>query len=113
MWAGRAPGQPVSLLDRMPADAPMTCVPLESDAGTDLGPSPPAQGGGIVYLVNSTKNGQWTSGFANYNTAGGNDGHQPDQYIDINKSSSVTWEGGRFSGTWCSLQPLGRVGESR
>jgi hypothetical protein len=62
-----------------------------------LDPPPPASADG-VYLVNSSKNGQNTSGFAWYSHIGNNDGTQPDAYIDIDTTSCVTWEGNSFSG---------------
>ncbi|MCJ1416717.1 hypothetical protein MMC32_003055 [Xylographa parallela] len=57
-------------------------------------PSHPADG---VYLVNSLKAGRWSSGLAYYKQmrrSGGNDGQQPDAYVDIKTDGTVTWEGG-------------------
>ncbi|MCJ1438130.1 hypothetical protein MMC27_007517 [Xylographa pallens] len=56
-------------------------------------PTDPTDG---VYLVNSLKDGHWTSGLAYYRqmlSNGGNNGQQPDVYIDIKTDGTVTWEG--------------------
>jgi hypothetical protein len=62
-------------------------------------PGAPASTQDGVYLVNSTKGSQWTSGFAWYASMGNNDGQQPGAYINIDTASTVTWEGSSFSGT--------------
>ncbi|MCJ1295283.1 hypothetical protein MMC34_006845 [Xylographa carneopallida] len=63
-------------------------------------PSDPSDG---VYLVNSLKNGRWTSGMAYYRQMrgnGGNNGQQPSVYIDIKTDGTVTWEGGVQQGVF-------------
>ena len=64
------------------------------------GPTPPlASGGDGVYLVNSSKGGQRSSGFAYYSHIGSfNTGRQPDAYIDIKTDGNVTWEGATQTG---------------
>jgi hypothetical protein len=59
------------------------------------GPSAPPSSGkpGGYYLVNSYKDGQASSGVAWYNHLGGNDGQQPQMYVNIKTDGVVTWEG--------------------
>ncbi|KAK0639685.1 CAP domain-containing protein [Cercophora newfieldiana] len=58
----------------------------------------PKKGG--FYLVNGYKNGQGRSGIAWYNSLGGNDGKQPDKYMDIKKDGLLTWEGTSVDATF-------------
>ncbi|MCJ1388008.1 hypothetical protein MMC18_000852 [Xylographa bjoerkii] len=63
-------------------------------------PNDPTDG---VHLVNSFKHGQWTSGLAYYKqmlSNGGNNGQQPDVYINIKTDGAVTWEGSVHSGVF-------------
>jgi hypothetical protein len=60
---------------------------------------PPASGGDGVYLVNSSKGGERSSGFAYYSHIdSSNTNSQPDAYIDIKTDGNVTWEGARHTG---------------
>ncbi|MCJ1398726.1 hypothetical protein MMC11_001927 [Xylographa trunciseda] len=68
---------------------------------TPKSPDDPSDG---VYLVNSLKNGQWTSGGLAYYkqmvSNGGNNGQQPNVYINLKTDGAVTWEGGFQSGVF-------------
>jgi hypothetical protein len=66
-------------------------------------PSQPSHPGGGhkdgVYLVNSVKDGKWTSGFAYYADIGNKkNGEHPQQYVDIDTNGVVQWEGKEYSG---------------
>jgi len=62
-------------------------------------PPTPASGGNGVYLVNSTKAVQRSSGLAYYaNIDSSNTGRQPDAYIDLKTDGNVTWEGNTLTG---------------
>lgn len=62
-------------------------------------PSSSGSGGDGVYLVNSRKGDQLSSGFAYYSHINSlNTGSQPDAYIDIKKDGNVFWEGATQTG---------------
>lgn len=91
-----------------------------SPAGNVVGksayrPGPSGGNGGTkaggFHLVNSSRNGQATSGIAWYNSLGPeNVGQQPSLYVDIKTDGNVTWEGsthnGLFPGPVISFNPL-------
>lgn len=68
-------------------------------SGPSPSPSPPKTQD-VYFLVNSSKNGQTSSGIAYYNVMGGNDGKQPDKYVDIKKGGHVVWEGATHTATF-------------
>jgi hypothetical protein len=71
----------------------------QSAWGTGDANPPPPSGGDGVYLVNSSKGAQRSSGFAYYaHIDSGNTGRQPDAYIDIKTDGNVTWEGSTQTG---------------
>jgi len=53
-----------------------------------------------VYLVNSIKGNQISSGFAWYRDFKNSQGQQPGAYIDIKKDGYFTWEGAIGKGTF-------------
>jgi hypothetical protein len=95
----RPHGLPVVVPVPVPVFIP---VPVPILVPSQPAPSDPKDG---VFLVNSEKNGEWTSGFAWYSNISGNkDGNRPNAYIDIpghgagSGKGPVTWEGYSNSG---------------
>ena len=61
-----------------------------------------------VYLVNSTRGDQRTSGLAYYVHFGNNDGQQPDDYVEVNGGDYTWWENGGQGNFSFSTNVLGR-----
>lgn len=74
----------------------MIPLPPVASIKPPFGPAPVP--GDDVRLINSEKNGVWTSGLAWYRKNGGGDGRQLDAYIDIKTDGTVDWEGNSQAG---------------
>ncbi|ORY16355.1 hypothetical protein BCR34DRAFT_584306 [Clohesyomyces aquaticus] len=71
-----------------------TALPILASPNPVLPTNPPPTTKDGLLLVNSEKDGVWTSGLAWYADIGSNrDGNRPDAYVDIKTDGTVTWEG--------------------